>query len=283
VDGVNSGKSITTSSAGSYSFTALQQAGFTVNTSAGDYASQSKGVSLTSNQTLSFRLNRTTSRVQPMAFELTGAATDDEGRPVANADLYLDFTVSDVPGTFYAHASGVTNGAGFYRIGFTAVPNAMAHGSTAFACLRGKSGYTDDCQWIPATTHDAFRSFRLNRIKRIAAGESTSVTVAPDDTVCVNNVQDSPGLGQDYVCRSVLIVAPADGLMTVEALPTQGGGRPPLEVETRGAAGPCCNERMGNPTSIPVTAGTEVVANIEMAWGSTTSQSFTLNTTLVRQ
>ena len=108
------------------------------------------------------------------------------------------------------------------------------------------------------------------------------VTVAPDDTLCVNNSQDFPGLGQDYVCRSVRVVAPSDGIMTLEALPTQGGAHPPLEVETVGVS-PCCSERMANPTSIQVTAGTEVVVHVEMLLGSTTSQSFTLNTSMARQ
>jgi hypothetical protein len=57
-DGVNSGKSTTTTAAGTYSFSALQQAGFTLNVSATDYVSTSKGVTLTSNQTVSFQLVR---------------------------------------------------------------------------------------------------------------------------------------------------------------------------------------------------------------------------------
>ena len=107
------------------------------------------------------------------------------------------------------------------------------------------------------------------------------MTVAPDDTLCVNNVQDTPGLGPDYVCRSVRVVAPSDGIMTLEALSTQGGAHPPLEVETVGVS-PCCSERKGNPTSIQVTAGTEVVVNVEMVLGSATSQSFTLTTSMAR-
>jgi hypothetical protein len=97
--------------------------------------------------------------------------------------------------------------------------------------------------------------------------------------VCVNNVQDFPGLGQDYVCQRVLILATTDGIMTVEGLSTQGGVRPLLEIES-GSGATCCNYSMGNPTSIPVTAGTEVRVNIEMVWGSTTSQSFAVHTSM---
>ena len=55
-DSVNAGKSVTTDSSGNYSFAGLQQAGFTINVTANGYASSSKGVTLTSNQTLSFQL-----------------------------------------------------------------------------------------------------------------------------------------------------------------------------------------------------------------------------------
>ena len=60
VDGPNAGKSATTDAAGSYSFTGLQQSGFTANASASNYTSQSKSVTLTSDQTLSFQLTRST-------------------------------------------------------------------------------------------------------------------------------------------------------------------------------------------------------------------------------
>ena len=125
------------------------------------------------------------------------------------------------------------------------------------------------------------QNFHLHRIERITAGDSTSVTVAPVDTLCGNNLQDD-ATSSGYVCRSVRVVAPSNGVMTLEAVSTQGGAHPPLEVETVGVS-PCCSERMGNPTSIQVTAGTEVVVNVEMVLGSTTSQSFTLNTSMARQ
>ena len=57
-DGPNAGKSSRTDGSGNYNFTDLQPSGFTVNVSANNYVSQSKGVTLTSNQTLSFQLTR---------------------------------------------------------------------------------------------------------------------------------------------------------------------------------------------------------------------------------
>ena len=140
--------------------------------------------------------------------------------------------------------------------------------------------YASDIRHI----HGTSQTVRLHRIERMVAGDSTVVTVAPDDTLCVNTLQDMLGLSPDYVCRSVRVVAPIDGVMTLEALSTQGRARPPLEVEIVAIVAPgkpgCCAERIENPTSMVVTAGTEVVANVEMLSRSTASQSFTLITSV---
>lgn len=123
----------------------------------------------------------------------------------------------------------------------------------------------------------SIQNFHLYPVQRVAAGDSAMVTVTPEDTLCINNLQDSPPWP---VCRSVRVVAPTDGIITLEALSTSSGVHPPLEVETVGVS-PCCSERMGNPTSIQVTAGTEVKVRIELP--SSTSQTFTLKTGMTRQ
>ena len=81
-DGANAGKSVTTNGSGNYRLVGLQPAGFTVNVSANNYVSQAKGVTLASNQTLSFQLVRETSQQPPApvpscAFSLTIGSTID--------------------------------------------------------------------------------------------------------------------------------------------------------------------------------------------------------------
>jgi hypothetical protein len=205
---------------------------------------------------------------------LTGQVTDGTtSAPISGATVVFSYPV------MYA----TTDGSGNYS--FTGLPAPARSSAIVWASDRRRGAAadrTDNYEPDFRYYRSASQNFHLYRIKRITAGDSTVVTVAPDDTLCVNNVQDSPGSGQDYVCRSVRVVAPSDGIMTVEALSAQGGARPPLEVETVGVS-PCCSERMGNPTSIQVTAGTEVVAHVEMVSGSATSQSFTLNTSMARQ
>jgi hypothetical protein len=191
---------------------------------------------------------------------LTGQVTDSTtSAPISGATVYINGryrTTTDSSGN-YSDAGKLD---GWDNHNFTYV---------------SANDYESDYRYIRATSQNV----HLYRIERIMAGDSTSVTVGPDDTLCVNNLQDSPGLGPDYVCRSVRVVAPSDGVMTLEAVSTQGGAHPLLEVEAVRVS-PCCSERIGNPTSIQVTAGTEVIASVEMIVGSTTGQSFTLSTSM---
>jgi len=122
-DGPNAGKSTTTDSSGNYSFIGLQQSGFTVNVSASHYVSQSKGVTLTSNQSLSFQLMRET-------FTVSGTVTDGvSGGVLANVAVQI------TDGT-NAGKSATTDGSGNYNIGgvlpdtFTMLAAAVSYQTT---------------------------------------------------------------------------------------------------------------------------------------------------------
>ena len=199
------------------------------------------------------------------------------GGPIVLTGRVTDSTTSaPIPGAIVSingRYRGPTDSSGYYS-----VTGLLDYGRNFdFTYVSAKS-YASDYRYIRGTTQNA----RLYPIERITAGQSKLLTIAPDDTLCLNNVQDTPGLGQDYVCRSVRVVAPGDGVIAVEALSTQGEARPPLEVETVDGSS-CCSERLENPTSIAVTAGTEIIVNVEMKLGSTTSQSFVVNTSIEPQ
>jgi len=201
----------------------------------------------------------------PTAFSLSGTVIDSAtSTPIAGAAVSLN-----------ARYRATTDSSGHYG-----VTGLLDTGLDLNVTSVSANNYASDVRSI----HRTSQTVRLHRIERIVAGDSTVVTVAPDDTLCVNTLQDMLGAGPDYVCRSVRVVAPIDGIMTLEARSTQGGARPPLEVEivaivASGKPG-CCAERIENPTSMVVTAGTEVVANVEMLSRSTASQSFTLITSV---
>jgi hypothetical protein len=195
---------------------------------------------------------------QPAGITLTGRVTDAAtGGPIAGA-------VVSINGRY----RGTTDDSGQFS-----VAGVLDNGDNYDYTYVSAENYVTDFRYIRGTTQNV----RLHRTERIVAGESKVVTIAPDDTLCVNNAQDTLGLGPDYLCRSVFVVTPSDGAVTIEAVSTHDGVHPPLEVETVGVS-PCCSERMGNPTTIKVRAGTVIVVNVEMLSSSTAAQSFVVNT-----
>ena len=196
-----------------------------------------------------------TSSIPPGDLALNGRVTDAAtGAAIAGAVVSID-------GRYTTTTADSGN--------FT-VPGLPFSGSYSYVSAEG---FVSDYRYIRAP----IQNVRLHPIERIIAGQSKLVTIAPDDTLCVNNVQDTPGLGPDYLCRSVFVLAPNDGAVTIAAVSTSDGTHPPLEVETVGVS-PCCSERMGNPTTILVTAGTVIVVNVELLARSSSAQSFVVNT-----
>jgi hypothetical protein len=254
IDGPNVGRSATTDASGNYNVGGLQLSGFTVNVFAANYVTQSRGVTLTSNQTLNFELTQ-----PPPPIVITGQVTD------ATTSAPISGAIVSINGRYRT----TTNFAGMYSDA-----GLLDAGSNTNITYVSANNYVSDYRYIRGTTQNV----HLNRLERITAGASKLLTVAPDDSLCVNNLQDTPGLGPDYVCRSVRVITPSDGILIVEAISTQSGTHAMIEVETVG------DYRfvypMSNPASIQVTAGTEVVVNVEVPSASTNSQSFIVSTSM---
>jgi hypothetical protein len=156
----------------------------------------------------------------------------------------------------------------------------------AFANVWPGTDYENDYRYILApgqsdtSTQYITQNFQLRRRTHIRAGDSIVVTISPDDTICNNNVQDMHPWPTEFVCRTVRITVPVDGTLTVEALANQSTVTPTVETEWQ--IDPCCHEALANPRSFFVPAGTEVKAQVEMPWG-TTSSSFLLKTSIAPQ
>jgi hypothetical protein len=231
VDGPNAGKATTTDSLGHYSFAELQPSGlFNVTATVANYVPQTVSGTLTSNQTVMIGL-----RPQPAAVTLTGRVTDAEtGRPIAGAVVYIN-----------GRYRGTADSAGDY-----VVSGLLDYGADFTMTLA--ENYVADYRYIRGRT---VLDVRLYPIKRILAGQAEVVTVTPDDTLCVNNMQDTPGLGPDYVCRSLFVVAPTAGSVTIEAVSTRDGSHRRRVVDYIGLT-QCCCELFGNQSTLRVAAGT---------------------------
>jgi hypothetical protein len=257
LDGPNAGKSATTDLSGNYAFTELQPSAFKVKVSALNYfPSENTPITLTSNQTKTFSLIWLGATIV-----LTGQATDiTTSAPIPRATVNVNgryFTTADASGN-YSLTGYLDQGAG-------SVVYVQANGYELYGrYIRGISS----------------QNFRLHRLERIEAGDSWSVTMTPEDSLCSNDLQEPqfgvPDSDYSYVCRTVRVVAPSDGVMTVEAFSVPDGARPPLEVEA-------FSERMGNPMSIQVWGGIEVKVSVELPESSATSKSFTLKTSMAGQ
>jgi hypothetical protein len=193
-------------------------------------------------------------------FHVTGVVSEDDGRPVTGAKV----TILNRP------ASGTTDASGVYRIDFETTRPTNAAGLVGW--VRADSAGHDpsyNALFPTAGSQDVSQNIHVYRITQITAGQSILLTVAPGDTSC--------GDSDEFVCRAVHIVAPTDGLMTLEGVPTPSAANAGLEI--LGPAYQCCSL---TASSVRVVAGTEVVANVGMWWTSSVSQSFTLKTSLVQ-
>ncbi len=206
---------------------------------------------------------------QSMTFEMTGRVTDDEGTPVSGA------TVTVWHDAFVESSVVVTDASGRYSVRFSSArgSNAGPPGtelSVGIALIEAPA-YDWYARYIVTPTEQVVENFHLHRIHRITAGESAVVTVAPHDRVC--GIDYSPG--RETICGVVYVVAPADGILTVEAVPAEGGSAL-HSLEVYGSLG----GGRGNPTSIQVTAGREYKADLALPWGFTGSKSFVVKTSI---
>jgi hypothetical protein len=253
IDAPNAGQSATTDGAGTFTFSGLQASVFTLSVTAVGYKPQRLSVTLTVNRTLGVSL-----QPEAAAITLTGQVTDAAtGGAIAGA-------VVSINGRY----RGSTD-----QLGHFSVSGLLDYGANSDFTYVSASDYVSDYRYIRGTAQNV----SLHRNERIAVGESRLVTVTPNDSLCVNNVQDSPGIGPNYLCRTLFLVASGDGSVTVEAVSLTDGHHPPLEVEIVGGV-PCCAERIGNPTTIEVTAGARIAVSVEVLATSASSQSFTVAT-----
>ncbi len=206
----------------------------------------------------------------PLAsFEMTGIVIDDQGTPIPGAKV----TALVDP---YTGPSAVTDTSGRYRIRFDSFRGANGGPpgtelAVAMALVEF-TGYDWYARYVVAPSEEVEQNFRLRRIRRINAGESTVVEVAPDDRVCAGDW--SPG--RETICGVVHVVAPTAGVLTTSAVLAEGtSSLASLTVFGSQSGG------TGNPVSIPVIKGAEYRAELAVPWGLATSQSFIVKTSIV--
>jgi hypothetical protein len=212
-------------------------------------------------------------------FKVAGLVTDEYGAPMPGATVTMShWSGGTGVGVGTVHwPSTLTDASGNYSIAFTASP--MGNGFVARAQVVAE-GYEEHWRDIMRSTGtSAFvENFRLDRITRIAAGESTVLSVPPDVGGCRGWVAP--------VCPPVRVTVPARGHLSIEVTPV---GHRSIEVNPPGYSGElppveiCCvegDERYGNPITIPVAPGPELEVRVGLRRGLATPVSFLVKTSL---
>ena len=172
----------------------------------------------------------TTPVVDAVDFQLTGVVTDDDGTPMAGASrqhrsrrtrwILAGRTRRDESVRLLCR--GFQGAARCQRECAWRHPLAQDPAALAWAYAPGCAGpldepqpgcaYDPDTRYIASNSPQVTQNFRLHRMTRVAAGQPATITVALGDRVCGCEVLES-------ICRTVRIVAPSAGTMTVEAVP----------------------------------------------------------------
>jgi hypothetical protein len=202
-------------------------------------------------------------------FHVTGVVTEDDGNPLAGASVTIQPFVYSTPTSAIPSVSSTTDRSGAYSMDFEA--NRTWLGLVGHVQAESAGHDTTDYDILSGpVSQNASRNLHVYRIRRITAGESTVLTVAPGDPIC--------GDSDQFVCRTVHIMPPTDGTMTIEAVPASSAVDVGLESLGRSSPYRCCELT----ASIPVTAGVEVFAHIGIWSTSTASQSFVFRTSQVQ-
>ena len=130
-----------------------------------------------------------------------------------------------------------------------------------------KAGY-EPVKRVVAPASVVLQTVRIHPITTIALGDAR-ILVTPEDAFC--------GLEDEWLCRTVWVVAPGDGFLTVDVIAVNPGTRPAVDLN-RTFAFPYAATR-----SIPVNAGARVRVDVfGLYWQATVSEAFTVRTTITR-
>ena len=211
-------------------------------------------------------------------FEVVGVVTDERGAPMAGATV----TLSHWFGQTVLWPSTRTDASGSYRISSTGTRVGDRFVARAQVVADGFEEYWRSIARDVGSTSSTFtENFRLDRITRITAGESTVLAVRPDVGECRGWVAP--------VCPPVRVAVPMQGWLSIEVQPLghsvmafnppgHSGELPPVEV--------CCvdgNEVYGNPITVSVTSGPDVEVRVGVRRDFATTLNFQVKTSFDRQ
>jgi hypothetical protein len=231
--------------------------------------------------------------IHAVTYHLTGSVVDDAGVAIPGARLMVAFITNPNPGTGFTQAYATADSEGKFSVDVLAVPLASTprdlNDAIALVFTDGPltqfsetqpPEYVYDYRYVLASRTTDLR-LQLHRSRQIVAGEALQMNISPDDPVCTNNVQDMHPWPVEWVCRTVYVLPPADGVLTIYAGACQPICLPVgLEAELSPWSSSAYYYSIYPATGtleMPVVAGLPARVHVEIPWGSP-AQSFILRT-----
>jgi hypothetical protein len=145
----------------------------------------------------------------------------------------------------------LTDADGFFEVELNAQSDPRLPGAFGYV-YAGWPGYQGDVQILPDGATPITKNLRMPPLRRIDAGESTTVTLAADSPLCWPNDEDL--FDWTRRCEVVHVTARTAGTLVVEAR-AAGAGVPGIYF---GASGNYAGRPVSNPgiASVAVPAGT---------------------------
>jgi hypothetical protein len=196
-------------------------------------------------------------------FSLSGIVTDEDERPVPGLTVHVLPHMGRAPGT---RVSTQTNSGGAYAIDFSAVLG-QPGGFVGELDTEGVGYEPSHASLLSGGNMNVVKDLHVYAIRRIQAGESIHVVIAPSDPYCggIN--------GDDWVCRTVRVTSPGRGTITIDVV-SESGAPPGSGLEITSPSYSCC----GLHQTVAVSPGAEVVAQLGMPHAATAGAGYTMTT-----
>jgi hypothetical protein len=195
-------------------------------------------------------------------YAVSGRLTDEGGVPIAGASVQVAYHrgsggASDPPSLCpntgaWCWLKAPTDGGGGYRADVEAWPDSRYPGTFGHA-YAFVGGFEANVQFLPTGATAVVRDLRLRRIRTIAPGDSITLSVEPDSSLC-SDLEDLWAMTSR--CEIVRIAAATPGTLVVEARAAEAGGSVPvLFWATTGNYAGIPNRPGPGAVSIPVGGG----------------------------
>jgi hypothetical protein len=195
-------------------------------------------------------------------YQVSGRVTDEMGNRLPGVRVYVQYyryggpkTALSCPSTSCVQNT-LTNADGFFEFELDASQDPTIPGGFGYL-YTFRDGYESDVQILPIGATSITKNLRVSQVRRIDAGQSTTVSLAPDSPFCWN--ANGEYFDWNRRCEIVRVTAGTAGTLFVEARPTGGGPAPSIYFDGNGnVAGPPLTSVPGS--AVPVRAGTVVVS-----------------------